>query len=891
VYKTAISLKVMDSTASKRYSHFEYMNCKVVMKSHTLYLAVVYRPPPSRANGLKNSVFFEEWLSYLDGHSTYSQETILVGDLNFHLDIPDNPDARHFLQGLESRGLKQHVVGPTHKQGHTLDVLITKDTSNLVSDVEVTDPCLCDANGNINTDHFAIIFQTKLAKPPHSMKTVRYRKLKSIDVSSLRKDIRRSEKLSVDDGTISQLVQNYTDGITELIERHAPMCQRTITLRPNAPWYCDSLRQAKWERRRLERRWRTHELEIHRQLYRAQCTIVNNLLIKTRQDYYQEKLITSGSDQKAIYKTANFLLGRSRSTVLPEHESSKELANRFGAFFTEKIVKIRQNLTSSDGIHTNDIPDEHDIPQLTEFAPVTEEDVRKVIAKSPNKSCDMDPLPTWLLKDCLDELLPSITRIINRSLREAEVPRNLKLAHVKPLLKKSGLDGETLNNYRPVSNLSFLSKILEKVVALRLDEHLDNNSLRDPYQSAYTQYHSTETAIMRVQSDILSALDSGAIAVLVLLDLSAAFDTLDHDILLDRFKHTFAISGSALSWIASYLTDRYQTVIIDNELSDPSRLQFGVPQGSVLGPKKYPMYTKPLGLLIQSHGLAYHMYADDTQVYVTFSKKDATDQNDAIARLENCLRDIRTWMGSNKLKLNNDKTEVMFFTPRNYDHRNPVLVTVGDSVITPTTSVKNLGVIMDRSLSMDTHITNVSRTCYMHLRNIGRIRRSLTLDACKTLVHGLVTSRLDYCNGVLYGLPAKSLSRLQRIQNTAARIITRTRRREHITPALVQLHWLPVNRRVEFKILMHTYRALHDQSPVYMKDMVHRYTPKRTLRSMDTSSLVVPRTKTITYGDRSFRSAGPKLWNSLPLELRDISKFETFKKALKTYLFRMEYLC
>ena len=231
----------------------------------------------------------------------------------------------------------------------------------------------------------------------------------------------------------------------------------------------------------------------------------------------------------------------------------------------------------------------------------------------------------------------------------------------------------------------------------------------------------------------------------------------------------------------------------------------------------------------------------------------------------------------------------MFFTPRNYNHSNPVLVSVGDSVMSPTTSVKNLGVTMDRALSMDSHITSVTRTCYMHLRNIGRIRRSLTLDASKTLVHGLVTSRMDYCNGVLYGLPAKSVSRLQRIQHTAARMITRTRRSDHITPVLIDLHWLPVCRRIEYKILMHTYRALHEQSPVYMKDMFRRYEPTRALRSSDSSSLVVPCTRTVQYGDRSFRSAGPKLWNDLPQELRHSKSLNTFRRSLKTHLFRISY--
>ena len=172
---------------------------------------------------------------------------------------------------------------------------------------------------------------------------------------------------------------------------------------------------------------------------------------------------------------------------------------------------------------------------------------------------------------------------------------------------------------------------------------------------------------------------------------------------------------------------------------------------------------------------------------------------------------------------------------------------------------------------------------------MGRIRRPLTMDASKTLVHGLVTSRVDYCNGVIYGLHGKSLSRLQRIQHTAARITARTRRSDHITPVLIDLHCLPVCRRIEYKILMHTYRALHEQSPVYMKDMIHRYASTMALRSSDSSSLVVPRTKTVQYGDRSFRSAGPKLWNDLPQELRHSKSLSTFRRSLKTHLFRIAY--
>lgn len=894
LYKASISLKLLDSTVSQSYSHFEYLDCKMEINHQTIYLSVVYRPPPSKSNGLRNSIFFDEWPLYLEKHCTNPSETILVGDLNFHLDVPGNADAQRFLQVLESCGLKQHVLAPTHQKGHTLDVLITKYASTVITDITISDPGLCDSEGNPSGDHMAVTFNTTLTKPSLSRKSVSYRKLRKIDINAFRSDIKSSPKLNNIDGTAEHLLECYTGGITELVDRHAPLCHKTITLRPNAPWYDDKLRDAKQKRRRLERKWQKHRIEVHHQIYREQCRAVSKLLVETRRRYYQNKIAESGSDQKAIYTVVRHLLGQSTSVTLPDYESPQDLANQFSAFFTDKIVNIRQSFSTepntlpTETLHTENETVEN-ITHLSEFTQASEDEIRKIISSSSSKSCELDPLPTWLLKDCLEQLLPLITVIINKSLQEGVVPTAMKMAHVRPSLKKPGLDQNILKNYRPVSNLSFLSKILEKVVAKRLDHHIDANTLRDPFQSAYTRLHSTETAILRVQSDILRTLDSGHVAVLVLLDLSAAFDTLDHNILLNRFQNSFGITGIAHHWVTSYLKDRSQSIIINGQPSIPKILEFGVPQGSVLGPKMYIMYTKTLGQLISKHSLDYHMYADDTQLYLTFKKKDIVCQENAIKRLEVCLEDIMIWMKANQLKLNSDKTEVMFFTPRGYHQPTPLQMNIGDTVVTPAMSVRNLGVIMDQSLTMVNHISSVTRSCYMHLRNIGRMRRSLTLDATKTLVQGLVTSRLDYCNAVLSGLPNSTLLRLQRIQNTAARIITRTRKCDHITPVLIDLHWLPVRRRIEYKVLLYIYRALHDNAPAYIMDMVQSYTPARSLRSQNKLQLEVPRSRTAIYGDRSFRTYGPKLWNSLPSHLRAIKELNPFKRALKTHLFKLEF--
>ena len=285
-----------------------------------------------------------------------------------------------------------------------------------------------------------------------------------------------------------------------------------------------------------------------------------------------------------------------------------------------------------------------------------------------------------------------------------------------------------------------------------------------------------------------------------------------------------------------------------------------------------------------------HFYADDTQRYVSFENNAPEKQSTAVTRLNTCIGDVHKWLANNMLKLNDDKTEVILFTSKHALKSHPsVAVTVAEQHTRPATSIRNLGVVYDQTLSMIQHVNSVCRVGYMHVRNIGRIRCYLTEDATKTMIHALVTSRLDYCNAVLYGLPASVTNKMQRLQNTCARMITRTRRRDHITQVLVKLHWLPVRRRIEYKMLSHTYRAIHRQAPQYMCDMLSLYQPTRALRTQSTLTLAVPRSRTKPYGDRCFPKAAALLWNSLPASLRDTNSIASFQRAMKTFLFRQEF--
>jgi hypothetical protein len=408
------------------------------------------------------------------------------------------------------------------------------------------------------------------------------------------------------------------------------------------------------------------------------------------------------------------------------------------------------------------------------------------------------------------------------------------------------------------------------------------------YQSAYRRQHSTETALLKVQTDILDALDRGSMVVLIMIDLSAAFDTLDHSILLERFSHSFGIRGEALAWIQSYLTNRSQCVAINGSTSSKCQLQFGVPQGSVLGPKEYCMYTRPVGDIAQHHGMDHHSYADDTQNYnVIEVPSQWTETSERIAA---CIGELQTWMNRNMLKLNQDKFEFIVFHPRQspFSAQN-FEISISNNVIIPSSHVRNLGVHQDRSLSMEKHVCAVTKSCYRQIRSIGRIRRYITTDACRSLVQSMVTSRLDYANVLLHNLPKSLLNRLQMVQNTCARLVTRMSRRSHITPVLIKLHWLPVEYRTAYKVLLYTYKALNDLAPPYICELIEEYRPARTLRSAAQSLLKVPKSRTTTYGTRSFRVSAPKLWNELPDHIKQAPTLVAYKKLLKTCLFKQAY--
>jgi len=315
----------------------------------------------------------------------------------------------------------------------------------------------------------------------------------------------------------------------------------------------------------------------------------------------------------------------------------------------------------------------------------------------------------------------------------------------------------------------------------------------------------------------------------------------------------------------------------------------GVPQGSVLGLVLFFLYTADLVSLIESHSLSPHLYADDTQVYGSCSPAAV----DALSvTISECSADVTSWMRSNRLQLNSDNTEVMWCTTDRRQHQLPTATLPINGVpVAPVSSVCDLGIYIDADLVMWTHVKKIASRCFAVLRQLRQIRRYVSTDTFRALVVALVVTRLDYGNAVLTGLPVYLSRRLQSVLNAAAWLIFGLRRSDHVSDALISLHWLHIPQRIQFKVAVLTYKVLDGCAPSYLGPFVHvaDLPSRRALRSANTSRLIQPQCNQSTVGDKACPVAGPQAWNSLPPEVTSTPSLVTFRRRLKTHLFTMSY--
>ncbi|KAF7249630.1 putative RNA-directed DNA polymerase from transposon BS [Varanus komodoensis] len=760
---------------------------------------------------------------------------LVLGDFNLHAETGLTRAAQDFMASMTAMGLSQHVTGPTHERGHTLDQVFS--TGQEESGLRVRNLCLTPLSWS---DHFLVRLVLEsglsLCKGVDPIVWVRPRSWMDPDGFLQALGEFPADKTGA---PVKALVELWNGEMTRAVDTITPKRPLPPGRAHSSPWYTSELRAMKQAGRWLERRWRRSWNESDRTHLRAHYRAYAVVVRVAKKKFFSISIASSKCCPAELFRVEQGLVrpGPKKDLVPP----LKARCDDFAKHFREKIAQIRHKLDStSDSEASEEIPMLPSGPKLMdEFQLLRPDDVDKVLGRVRPTTCLLDPCPSWLINNAKHGIGTWILEVVNASLREGRVPAPLKEVVVRPVLKKVSLDPEMATNYRPVANILFLGKVLERVVAGQLQAPLDETDYLDSFQSGFRPRYGTESAFVALYDDLCRERDRGSASLLVLLDLSAAFDTIDHGILLDRLAG-LGVGGTALQWFHSYLNGRFQKVMLGDYGSAPWQLCHGVPQGSILSPLLFNVYMKLLGEVIRRCGLRNHQYADDTQLYLSFS----TNPGEAVAVLNWCLAEVMVWMRANKLKLNPDKTEVLLVGGSGFGEGELNLVLNG--VALPLRDrVRSLGVLLDPELSLEAQVTAVARNAFFQLRLIHQLRPYLEYDCLATVTHALVTSRLDFCDALYVGLPLKTVQILQLVQNRAARLLTGTGRYVHMTPVLRQLHWLPIEVRAQFKVSVMTYKALNGLGPGYLKEHLCPYVPARPLRSAGEALLREPSVKEI----------------------------------------------
>jgi len=856
------------------YKTFEILALSINSNLLKTALLTIYRPGSA---AITNS-FFDEFEDVLERCSSFAG-CVIVGDINIHLDCSSDHRCQQFQSLMSIYGLTDCVQQPTHIMHHQLDVFLTR-SNELQPDVRVDPPLLSDHS------LLSATYSFNSRVTPKSRPLIQRRKWRSFKLEDFVTDLLASELFSVrQDIDVESFFKCYDQTLSSLINKHAPVVTVKQYSRPSSPWFDTECHLQKVKTRRLEKIYRLNPEPMTEAAWRSQFSHQRILFQSKMNNYWKTAIESSSGNNKTLWTKLRCLLDAPSSD---DSSTSKYSANDFANYFVSKIDTIRQTTSSAPApvINCRILPD-----QLKIFRPTTSAEIHSLIAKSAPKQCSLDPIPTWLLKQINGIMSPVIAAMCNSSFKQNTMPQSHKTAIVHPLIKKASLDPSELSSFRPISNLSFVSKILERLVDNRLTEHINKHSLLPPTQSAYRTNHSTETALARVQNDIITAIDHGDVGALVLLDLSAAFDTVDHPILFDILHDRFGVEGDALNWIQSYLTDRSQIVKFGSSDSCALPVTCGVPQGSVLGPRQFISYIEEMASIFTRHDVNLHGFADDMQGLISSSPSQIAA---ATATLTETITDVEINCSSRRLQLNPKKTELIWFgSACSLRKLSPsdISLNLNGTIIHPADTVRDLGAYFDSEMTMRNHVSRLTRSCFYHLRRLRSIRRNLDRSVTQQLVSAFILSRLDYCNVLLADLPAATIAPLQRVQNAAARLVLDLKPYDHITHALFTLHWLPIKFRIIYKLCLLVHKSLNNRSPTYLTELFQKISTipsKTSLRSSSTQDLVIPRTNT-RIGDRAFSVAGARCWNNLPDDLRCISDGIAFKTRLKTHLFKIAF--
>lgn len=845
-------------------------------KTKPIIIGSCYRPP-DQSNFVP---LFEESLSNLNMES----DIIILGDMNICSMKKESSLYKIYQNVLQLFGLNQLINSPTR---------ITKSSSSALDHIICNNVDKISQHGVIPigfSDHFVIYCTRKITRfQMNQHKGIKIRSLKNYSKETLVGNLLDANWSTVyNSKEVNNAWSSFCSIFTGVLDSVAPIKEVRIKQR-SEPWMTNDILVNIRERDFWLTKFKKNQHMS--EYYENYCRLRNQIqrdIKHAKRDFMLNKIEDNKFNPKKLWQCLKSLgyhtKSKETSSIVLDIDGkkcyeSKSVVDYFNKFFIEIATKLvgmlprPRNLFDVDSKSFKDFY-RHILPNSFKLHEVNEDFVLEELNKlNINKSTGLDGIPARFVKDAADIIKGPITFIVNLSIKSEVFPTDMKLAKVRPLYKKkSKLDA---GNYRPVSMLSIISKILENSVSVQLNKYVTDNNILYKFQSGFRGSFSTDTCLIYLQDHIKKQISSGLYTGMVLLDIQKAFDSVDHSILCKKLS---AIGVGSTAWFHSYLSQRRQIVNLDGVESDPMELICGVPQGSILGPLLFLCYVNDMP---NSVNCMMFQYADDSVLIV--SGKDPKDIGISLSKnLESCNR----WLIDNKLSLHMGKTElIMFGSKRKLRNLRDFSITCDGQEIKASTSVKYLGLELDQHLAGENIVLDIIKKVNSRLSFLYRQANYLNQKTKRTLCSALIFCLFDYSISSWYGGISKRLEqKLQIAQNKVIRFILSKGPRYHISHSdFKNLGILNIQSRAGQLRLNHMFNIFHKIAPNYMQEnfnrisMVHHYNTRGSVYNLQ-----VPRVNSISSG--SFTFNGIKDWNKLPNTIKEISHKNRFKQAIKGHL-------
>lgn len=841
----------------------EYLLIEVDMHTQKLLLGVIYKPP--RVGHFSD---FENDISAVIHNYPH---TILMGDLNTNL-LAESYERTKLLSLLSLHNLSVCPLDATHHTAtsHTLlDIIATSNPDKVLTHGQLPAPGL---------SHHDLIFLSYSLRIPRSQpKIITYRDLKHINNAALMTDAAMSPWHEIEYlQTVDEKVAMFNNLLTNLYDKHAPVITRRAT-RPPSPWLDQAILTLMAQRDKAYRKYRCKAransltavayFEDYKRL-RNRCTQD----IRKAKRKYAYGLLSLRSTPANLWKgLRNLGVGNKMSSSSPDI-SPDELNIQFSQLpVTINDSTKRQTLQTIESSYNADTDKFY-------FRHIIPSEVNNAIKNIKTRAVGNDNISIYLINLILPFILDTITNIFNYSLQTGIFPTAWKSAIIRPLSKIS--NPISANDYRPISILPILSKALESLVHNQICNYVNKKGMLNMYQSGFRPKHSTCTALLNVTDDIRLAMDKRQLTFLVLLDFSKAFDTVDYDILLAKLTYYFNFSFSSVNWFRSYLHDRIQSVLVEKASSTWRSVHSGVPQGSILGPLLFSLYINHLPSCLSYS--RFHLYADDLQIYISFKPRE---MNISVNKLNLDLKAISEWARCHGLKINPNKSQaILIGTQKLVNSVNIDLIpniSLNDTVIALSKTVKNLGIYFDENLSWTEHVSHVYKKTLAALHSLKRLKFVLPESLKISLVQSLIFPHFDYCDAVYSDISLTLGMKLQRLQNSCVRFIFNLKYFDHVSTYYTRLRWLRLNDRRKCHNLILLYKVLSSSTPIYLSSRFvtvsshHRF----NTRSQSTSLLSIPLHSSTIYS-KSFTLSASREWNLLDGNTRNSVSLSIFRNTI-----------